>query len=139
MIRRLLAAALLSCLLPSLAPAQSSVIQGGTWTPGHIPQYVGSGNIQPVLQDGGPAGGGGAGANISEIGVVARGTGTAPYSGQGTGPFGSIDCLYDAPITNATGYHYLCLSPNATSGNGQVSFGNAGGAAATNLNFNVNG
>ena len=128
-----------AALLPSLAAAQSTPLQAGPWTPGHVPQYTGNGSVQPVVQDGGAAGGGGLGANIAELGIVARGTGTAPYSGQGTGPFGSIGCFYDAPITNATGYHYLCMSPNATGGNGLISFGNAGGAAATALNFNING
>lgn len=135
---RFIAAALLA-LFPSLAWGQASLLQGGPWTPGHVPQYVGQGSQQPVVSDGGSAAGGAIGANASEIGIVARGTGTAPFSGQGSGPFGSINCLYDAPINNAAGYHFLCLSPNATGGNALISYGAGGTAAPAALNFNING
>src|ERR1700729_1678535 len=125
--------------VPALAWGQASLLQGGPWTPGHVPQYVGQGSQQPVVSDGGSAAGGAIGVNINEIGIVARGTGTAPYSAQGSGPFGSIDCLYDAPINNATGYHFLCLSPNSTGGNALISYGAGGTATPGALNFNING
>lgn len=124
--------------LPGIAFGQGAVLQGGTWTPGHIPQYINSGNSQAIVIDGGGAGGGPIGVNIGEIGVVARGTGTAPYAAQGTGPFGTIGCFYDAPTTNATGYHYLCMSPNAQGG-GLLAYGAGGAASQLPLSFNVNG
>lgn len=135
---RPIVAALLA-LVPTLAWGQAVPLQGGPWTPGHVPQYVGQGSQQPVISDGGSAAGGAIGANASEIGIVARGTGTAPYSGQGTGAFGSIACAYDAPITNSTGYHFLCLSPNATTGTGLISYGAGGTATPGSLQFNING
>jgi len=124
--------------LPSLAWAQSTLLQGGPWTPGHVPQYAIGAGQQPVVIDGGGAAGSGAGGNVSEIGVTARGTGTAPYAGQGTGPLGTNICDYDAPITNPTGYHYLCMSANAQGG-GLLVFGNAGGATQLPLQFIING
>lgn len=125
-------------LAPAIAFAQSAILQGGGMTLGHVPAYTVTGG-QPIVVDGGPARGGSVGTGVSELGLIARGTGTAPYSGQGTGFAGSIFCLYDAPIDNANGYHYLCLSPNATGGNGLISFGNVGAAAATTLDFSING
>lgn len=136
---RTLAGLAFSLALPAMAWGQASILQGGPWTPGHVPQYVGQGSQQPVVIDGGAAAGGAIGANASEIGIVARGTGSAPYSAQGSGPFGSIDCLYDAPINNATGYHFLCLSPNSTGNNALVSYGAGGTATPGALNFNING
>lgn len=130
--------AAIAILMPVAAFGQSALLQGGSYTLGHVPAYVSQGG-QPIVVDGGPARGGSVGTGISELGLIARGTGTAPYSGQGTGPYGSIFCLYDAPIDNATGYHYLCLSPNATGGNGLLSFGAVGAAAVTALDFNING
>ncbi len=122
----------------SQAPAQSTPLQGGPWTNGHLPMYSTSGNSQPVIQDSGPAGGGAVGLGASEQLLVARGTGTPPYAGQGTGPLGTNWCDYDAPITNATGYHYFCLSPNAQGG-GLMVFGAGGAAAQTGFTFNING
>lgn len=125
-------------LAPAVAYGQSAVLQGGSFTIGHVPAYVSQGG-QVIVVDGGPARGGDVGTGIGELGLIARGTGTPPYSGQGTGPFGSILCTYDAPITNATGYHFLCLSPNSSGGTGLISFGAVGSATPTNLNFNING
>lgn len=122
----------------SATPAQQVPLQAGPWAAGHLPMYSGSGGAQPIIQDAGTAGGGASGANPSEIGVTARGTGTAPFADQGHGPNGEIFCTYDAPTTNATGYHYLCLSPNALGG-GLISYGAAGAAATLPLNFLVNG
>ena len=137
--RRTIVGLAFSLALPAVAWGQAPLLQGGPWTPGHVPQYVGQGSQQPVVIDGGAAAGGAIGANASEIGITARGTGTAPYSAQGSGPFGSIGCLYDAPINNATGYHFLCLSPNSTGGNALVSYGAGGTATPGALNFNING
>lgn len=130
--------ALLSAVAPALP--QGAILQGGPHTPGHAPMYLGSGQqgSQTVVQDSGPAGGGGVGLGLSEGLFVARGTGTAPYAGQGTGPLGTNICDYDAPITNATGYHYLCFSANAQGG-GLIAYGAGGAAAALPLTINING
>lgn len=129
---------LLALIAPSLVHAQTTVLQGGPWAGGHIPQYYGYGTSQPVIMDGGPAGGGTTGVNPGEIGLTARGTGVAPYVGQGTGPFGTNFCDYDAPVDNATGYHFFCLSANAQGG-GLIAYGAAGAAVAEPLQINVNG
>lgn len=125
-------------VLPSLALAQSAILQGGTFTPGHVPVYVGSGSSISVVQDSGSAAGGGPGVGLSEINITARGTGNAPFAAQGTGPLGTIACLYDAPITNSTGYHYFCLSPNAQGG-GLIAYGAGGAASNLPLQISVNG
>lgn len=134
---------LLVAILAFLAPVaaafgQSAILQGGSWSQGHVPCYASQGG-QPIVIDCGSARGGTTGTGVSEMAITSRGTGTPPYVGQGTGPNGSTFCLYDAPIDNATGYHYLCLSPNATGGGGLLSFGAAGGASNIALNFNING
>ena len=139
--RRILALLfLLAGAIPALA--QSTLLQGGPWTPGHAPMYVGQGSGQAVVQDSGPAGGGGIGVGLSELGITARGSGTAPYAGQGTGPYNTNICDFDAPITNAAGYHFLCFSANTTeSGNtgGLITYGAGGTAAALPLTICVNG
>ena len=127
---------LLLVSIPALA--QTVPLQGGPWTPGHAPMYSSSGNSQPVIQDSGPAGGGPVGLGLSEGLYVARGTGTPPYAGQGTGPIGTNICDYDAPIANAGGYHFLCLSANA-GGGGLIAYGSGGGAANLPLNIDING
>lgn len=137
-LKQTILAALALVLSASAAFPQATILQGGPSTVGHAPAYVSQGNGQPVVVDSGPAGGGGNGVGLSEELIVARGTGTPPYAGQGTGPLGTIKCLYDAPIVNATGYHYLCFSPNAQGG-ALVVVGNGGGATALPLAFNVNG
>lgn len=136
--RALRTLALAFTLLPSLAWGQAAILQGGPWTAGHMPMYSGPGSGTPVVQDGGSAAGGNPGVGLSEIGITARGTGTAPYAAQGTGAYGANFCNYDAPITNSTGYHYFCMSPNAQGG-GLIAYGAAGGASALPLNFIVNG
>ena len=137
MLKRLLFA-LAVALAPCAALAQGSILQGGTWTPGHLPQYSGTGSSQAVVSDGGGAGGGAVGVNPSTLGITARGTGTPPYVSQGKGPNGSNFCMYDAPTTNATGYHYLCLDPNI-GGVGTIIYGAGGAAAAQSLAFIING
>ena len=134
-----LAVILAFLLLPTFAFAQSALLQGGGFTSGHAPMYVGAGTSQAFVQDSGSAAGGGPGLGFSEMLLTARGTGTAPYSGQGNGPFGTNFCDYDAPTTNATGYHFFCLSPNATGTQGMMAFGAAGGASTIPFVFNVNG
>lgn len=128
----------LGLALASAAFGQAAILQGGAWTPGHVPQYGNSGNSQPIVIDGGGAGGGAAGVTLSELGITARGTGTPPYAGQGTGPSGTNICDYDAPTTNATGYHYLCFSANAQGG-GLIAYGAGGVATALPFNFIFNG
>lgn len=125
-------------ILVAPAHAQNTILQGGPWTPGHVGSYAIS-NSQPVMLDAGPAQGGGVGTGVAELPITARGTGLPPYIGQGTGAFGSIACLYDGPITSVAGYHFLCLSPNATGNAGLISFGAAAGAANIPFNWNING
>ncbi len=122
----------------SSAFAQSAVLQGGGFTQGHLPQYVSTFG-QPIIMDGGGAGGGALGVNPGEIGITARGAGTPPFSGLGTGPLGSIFTLYDAPTTNATGYHYMAFSPNSTTGGPTITVGAGGTATALPFTFVVNG
>lgn len=132
-------AAFFCALAPALALAQSTLLQGGPWAPGHLPMYSGpSGFGQAVVQDSGPASGGGPGANPSEIGITARGMGTPPYASQGTGPFGTNQCDYDAPTTNPTGYHFICISANALGG-GLLAYGAGGGAPVLPMTVNING
>lgn len=138
---RFLRAALVALAIVAPTPlwAQATVLQGGPWTPGHMPQYVGQGGSQPVIQDGGSAGGESAiGGNPSELGLTARGTGSPPFAGQGNGPLGTNLCDYDAPITNPTGFHFLCWSPNI-GGHSVLAVGAGGVAPQIPLEFNVNG
>lgn len=130
--------ALLIALIPSMGWGQGAVLQGGSWQGGHLPMYSGQGSAQPIVQDSGPASGGAVGVNPSELGITARGTGTPPYAGQGTGEYGSNFCVRDAPITNATGYHYLCMSANAQGG-GLLAYGNGGGSAILPFRMVING
>ena len=116
-----------------------SILQGGPQSPGHIPAYANQGYGQTVVIDGGAAGGGGVGTGISEIGLIARGTGTPPYVGQGTGPDGTNFCDYDAPTTNPTGYHYLCFSANSSLGGGLITYGAGGVGLPLAFNFLING
>ena len=118
--------------------AQSAVLQGGPWKPYRAPMYIGQGTGQPVIGDSGPAGGGPPGVGISELGITAQGTGTPPYAGQGSGPYGANVCGYDAPVTNPTGYHYFCLSPNAQGG-ALIALGYGGGASPLPFNIILNG
>jgi hypothetical protein len=138
---RFLSAALVALTLAACstqAPAQSALLQAGPAAAGRAPMYVNSGNGQAVVTDSGPASGGAVGIGMGEGLYVARGTGTPPYAGQGTGPLGTNWCDYDAPTTNATGYHYLCLSPNAQGG-GLLAYGAGGVASALPFTFNING
>ena len=111
--------------------AQASLLQAGPTTPGHVPQYSSSGTMQPTITDGGGAAGGDVGVNPGEIGVTAR---TSP----GTGPLGEHVCIYDEPITNVGGGHFLCLDPNAQGG-GLLDYGSFGGATPLPFQISVNG
>lgn len=134
--KRLLTALLLA-LLPATVYGQATVLQGGSWTAGQVPTYSSTGaGAQPYVQQSGPAAGTGVG--IKELSVIARGTGTAPYAGQGTGQLGTIFQIQDAPSSNATGYHALSFSANAQGG-GLIAYNAFGGAAPLPLYMNVNG
>lgn len=141
MIARLLrnAIALVALALPSVAWGQSTVLQSGPWVSGHIPSYSQSGSgTQPVVRDSGPAGGGGLGIGLSELNITARGTGTAPFAGQGTGQLGTIFQLQDAPTTNPGGGHALSFSANA-GGGAVIAYNPFGGAAPLPMTINLNG
>jgi hypothetical protein len=125
-------------ILSSIAHGQT-LQQAGPWVRGHPSVYNNSG-ATPIVQDAGPAKGGppAQAPGLSEIlSVVPQGAGSPPWASSGTGPFGSNICDYDAPVTNPTGFHYLCLSPNSN-GVGLIAFG-AVGAPQIPLYFNVNG
>ena len=118
--------------------AQSVLLQGGAWTPGHVPVYVGQGTSQPVVLDGGPAGGGQLGVGLSELGITATGPGVGPYAALGTGALGTNVCDYDAPVTNPGGYHFLCFSANAQGG-GLLAYGAVGAAPQEPFQVSING
>ena len=130
----------LALALTQPALAQQGLIQGDPPVPGHVPNYATRGYGQPVLRDGGDAGGSSQiGKNPSEIGLSAIDPqGNYPSASSGHGPYGEHFCLYDAPTSNTTGYHFMCLDPNAQ-GSGLFSYGAAGGATPLSLKFNVNG
>lgn len=137
MMKRLLLSLFAVLLIPVQGWGQASVLQGGSWTTGSVPVYSGSGGTsQPVVQNSGPASGTGVG--VKELSVIARGTGTAPFVGQGTGQLGTVVQIQDAPSTNSTGYHALSFSANVNSG-GLIAYNAYGGAAALPLRFNING
>lgn len=136
MLKRALVALLLA-MLPAQSWGQQSVLQGGSYTAGILPMYSQSGGAQPIIQQSATAAGGP--ASIKEMSIVARGSGTAPYVGSGGGFLGSIFCAYDAPPTNATGGHQLCLSPDATGGFGLLSYNAFGSASALPFKMNING
>lgn len=123
---------------PLEVAAQSSLLMGGSTSKGHVPCFVSNGTSQPIAIDCGPAGGNTTGQGISELNVTAIGTGTAPYSGQGTGIDGTVFQIQDAVSTNAAGYHYLSFSANALGG-GLIEYGAAGAATPLPLNFKFNG
>lgn len=134
MLKRLLIA-LLVALIPTQGWSQASVLQGGSWSSGSVPYYSSSGGSQPIVQSA-PGAGGGA-QSISQMSIVKRGTGTAPFAGGAGGYLGSAFCMYDGPTTGA--YHQLCFDPNATGGLGLLSYNAFGGASSQSLTFNING
>lgn len=128
-------------LFPGVAFAQTlgggAILQGGPWAQGHSPMYVGQGSSQAIVMDSGPASGGGVGVGLSEQLLVARGTGTPPFIGQGSGPLGTNWCDYDGPTTS-TGYHFLCLSANVN-GHALIVTGAGGTQPPQGLTFNIDG
>lgn len=134
--KRWLLSLLAVLFIPVQGWGQTTVLQGGSWTAGRLPMYSASGGgTQPTVQQSAPASGGA--QSISEISLIARGSGSAPYVGRGTGYLGSIFCLYDGPTTGA--YHQLCLSPNATGSQGLISYNAFNGAANQSFNMVLNG
>ena len=130
---------LLAFLSPGVALGQSTLLQSGPITQGHSPMYVGSGSMQPIVQDSGGAGGGGNAVGLSEIGVTIRNPlNVYPAAAVGNGPYNTNICDYDAPVTNATGYHFICISPNSLNGE-LIAVGAGGGASNLPLLINVNG
>ena len=126
-------------LVSSQAWAQSAVLQGGTWTGGHLAQYGNNTGSQPVIIDSGGAGGGNSGVNPSELGITVRNPANVyPAANVGNGPNYGNFCIYDAPISNSTGYHYLCFAVNS-GGAGLIEYGANGGAAQQPLQLNLNG
>ena len=128
--------------LGGVSHAQQSVVQGGPLTFGHAPMYIAAPGGRAMVGDSGGAAGGPIGTGLAELGLTARGTGTPPYVGQGTGPLGAVDCEYDAPTNNATGYHFLCFSPDDLINGSHGAFliyGGGGGAASLPLYIDVNG
>ena len=127
---------------PRIEAQVSTIIQSGPWTVGHLGCYVGMGSSQAVMADCGPAGGVGTGSGstgVSEYLQVAVGPpGQAPYAGTGSGPYGTIWCQDDGPIDNPTGYHALCLSPNAAGG-GLLAYNAYGAAPPLPFNCIING
>lgn len=115
----------------SSAFAQNALLQSGPVTRGHVPQYSNNGTGQPIVLDGGPAAGGMLGVNPAEFGLQAP--------AHPTGPMQSNFCDYDAPINSATGYHYLCLSPNFNGQEGVIAYGYGGTASPLPLDFYING
>ncbi len=131
------ALAFIALLLASQAHA-ASVLQGGNTTPGHVPTYSGT-SSQPVVTDGGGSGGGALNINPGELGITSRSpTNVYPSAASGNGPDFEHWCMYDAPTNNATGYHYLCLDPNAAGG-GLISYGHGGTASSLPMQFRING
>lgn len=139
MLRAVSIVALATALAADAAFGQSVILQGGPTSPGHLPMYVGSGHQQPIVQDGGGSGGGAIGANPGEIGITSRSPiNSYPSANSGNGPLGEHLCMFDAPTTNPTGYHYLCFDPNAQGG-GLVDYGYGGGATPLPLTISANG
>lgn len=136
--RYLLAVALL--LVPATAFSQATVIQGGSWTAGHVPAY-GNSSGQPTVRDGGTAAGNAtAGTNPSTMGITSRCT-NPPCDGsvnsQG-GPNGENFVIFDGPTADPEGYHYLGFSANI-GGKAVITTGAGGGAAAQGLDFIIDG
>lgn len=136
-LRGLLAA--LAVLLPIQAGAQA-LLQGGPFTAGRAPMYVGTGP-QAVVLDSGPASGIGTNVGLSELLMVLRGANPTilpPYANAGSGPLNTNFCNYDGPLNSAAGYHYLCMSPNAQGG-GLLTYNFVSPATALPFSFNING
>ena len=135
-------AGMLACALAlAIVPAYPQAIQqAGPWTQGHAPSFSAGGSSSPFVTDGGPAGGG-APNPLQEMELVAppyQNGNPPPFSGTGTGVLGSNWCDYDAPLSSAGGYHFLCISPNSSAGYGVIDYG-AVGASPLPFYITVNG
>jgi hypothetical protein len=133
MLKRFAGALCALLLAPALAWGQGSVLQAGPPTGGHAPMYTPGGSYQTVIQDSGPASGGMPGLGLSELLQV----NTSPLTTTGSGPLGTHDCHYSAPVTSGA-YYYLCLDAFAQGG-GALIYGNAGTAPQEPFNFIING
>ncbi len=102
------------------AYAQSQVLQSGSVTKGHAGKWIALG----TLQDAGPWSGGGPNVGITDLPIVGTGT-----------PM----CIYDAPTTNALGYHSLCFGSNYDGTRGILNFTSGGAANPLPFQFCING
>lgn len=134
MLKRILPAILLLGI-GTTAQAQSPVLQGGSYAYARVPMYAQTGGSQAYVIDSGPASGG-TNLGLSELLMMARGTGAAPFVGQGSGPLGTTFCQYDGPLSGAN--HYLCSSANGTGG-ANIVYGAQNGATPQPLIYNING
>lgn len=125
-------------LFSAAALAQGTVQQSGPVVPFHGSVWLGNGTIGDAGAASGYSSSGTAAAGLSEQLDVVRGNGTPPFVSAGSGPLGTNVCDYDAPISNPTGYHFICLSPNIA-GQGVIYYGYGGGASPQPFQFNVNG
>jgi hypothetical protein len=121
-------------MLPAMA--QGVVQQSGAIVPNHPAAFQASG----VIFDPGPANGILPGGGINELLLVVPPTASGsaqPWSNTGTGPFGANECSYDGFINGPR--HYLCFTPNGSTGGPVIAYGALGGATPTNLTFEANG
>jgi hypothetical protein len=135
-----LRAALVAALLFAAPGAWAqAVTQAGPPVGGHAPMYVpGSGSSFAQVMDSGYASGLSAagtqtGAGFSETLQINRG-----MPGSGTGPLGTHNCEYSAPVGSAGGANYLCFDANAN-GNTLIATGAIGTAAPIPCLFSING
>lgn len=139
-ISRAIAFLIALAVMTGTAEAQNSILQAGPISSGRVPMYVNGYSPQAIVQDSGPAAGGGPGVGLSELGITQRGANGSqpPFANAGTGPFGTNFCDQDAPSTNPTGYHDLCFGPNSNGG-GLIDYGTYGNATALPFSITVNG
>ena len=136
-----LLAFIVAMLVTATAFAQNATLTAGPTTQGHVPVYTLGGFGQPVVIDGGGSGGASPGVSVnpSELGITSISpTNSYPSANSGNGPNREHQCLFDAPITNPTGFHFLCFDPNAQGG-GLIDYGFGGGATALPFQIEVNG
>jgi hypothetical protein len=121
-----------------VAFGQGAILQGGPVTASHPVVWYYSGLVGDPGNAAGFGPNGVAGVGISELLLVHQGTGTPPYANVGTGPMYATNCGYDGPVSSGSGYHYLCLDPNANGG-GLIEYGYSPPATPLPLNLCVNG
>lgn len=133
-LRKFAGGSIAALLLSTGVLAQGTIQQSGPAISGNPVVFISNG----VVMSAGPASGGGVGQGIGELLGQSRGVGNPPYANSGSGPLGTNICDYDGPITNPTGYHFLCMSANAQGG-GLIAYGYSGGASPLPFHFYVNG